>query len=169
MNSKLKLIYSIAAFGIINCMAVNTASAMDDTLSARGRYLLTTSGCNDCHTSNYAQSAGNVPESEWMTGDAVGFQGPWGTTYPSNLRLVVDSLSELQWLNKARSPLRPPMPWYSLRDMSDDDLRAIYYFLRKLGPAGKPAPAYEAPGVAVSTPYFEFVPKNLPLTAKNTN
>jgi len=169
MNSKLKLMYSIAAFGIFNCMAVNATSAMDDTLYARGRYIITTSGCNDCHTPNYAQSAGNVPESEWLTGDPVGFQGPWGTTYPSNLRLVFDSLSESQWLKKARTPLRPPMPWYSLRDMSDDDLRAIYYFLRKLGPTGKPAPSYAAPGVAVSTPYIEFVPKNIPVPAKNTN
>ena len=58
------------------------------------------------------------------------------------------------------------MPWFNLRDMTDADLRAIYHFVRKLGPAGQPAPNYAAPGVAVTTPYIDFVPKNLPVTAQ---
>jgi mono/diheme cytochrome c family protein len=45
-----------------------------------GRYLVQTSGCNDCHTPGYMQHDGKVPEAEWLTGDAMGWQGPWGTT-----------------------------------------------------------------------------------------
>src|SRR5687768_14298178 len=60
----------------------------------RGRYLVKTAGCNDCHTPGYAQSAGQVPEAQWMTGDALGYQGPWGTTYPINVRLFMQSLTE---------------------------------------------------------------------------
>jgi hypothetical protein len=102
-----------------------------------------------------------VPQAQWLTGSTVGFQGPWGTTYPANLRLYVQSLDETQWLERVRQPMRPPMPWFSLRDMSDTDLLAIYRFIRSLGPAGEPAPAAAAPGVEVATPYIEFVPKNL--------
>lgn len=128
----------------------------------RGRYLSQIGGCHDCHTPNYPESAGNVPREQWLTGSSVGFQGPWGTSYPVNLRLYVREMSEAQWLKRVREPMRPPMPWFNLRDMADRDLVALYRFLYALGPAGEPAPAPAAPGVAVNTPYFEFVPKNLP-------
>ena len=131
-------------------------------LVSRGQYLVSISGCNDCHTPGYPQAGGKIPMSEWLTGSPVGFSGPWGTTYPANLRLVMQTLSERQWLKHARAPRRPPMPWISLRDMSDDDLRAIYAFVISLGAKGTPAPAYVPPGQKVSSPYIDFVPKNLP-------
>jgi len=143
----------------------NTAYAgnsKETKLINRGQYLVSTSGCNDCHTPGYAQTDGKIPLEQWLTGSPVGFSGPWGTTYPANLRLLMQSLSETQWISKARNPLRPPMPWFSLRDMTDQDLRAIYAFVRSLGAKGQAAPAYAPPGVQVSTPYFDFVPKNLP-------
>jgi mono/diheme cytochrome c family protein len=132
----------------------------------RGRYLVNISGCNDCHTAGYPESGGKTPRSEWLTGNQVGFQGPWGTTYPANLRLRIDSLTEAQWIALARTPMRPPMPWFSLQAMNDNDLRAIYRFVRHLGPKGEPAPAYAAPGQTVNTPYIVFVPQNLPKQAK---
>jgi mono/diheme cytochrome c family protein len=125
---------------------------------ARGRYLVTISGCNDCHTDGYLQNGGNVPEREWLTGTAVGYQGPWGTTYASNLRLVVGKMTEAQWLAHARKERLPPMPWFNLAKMTDADLKAVYAYVRSLGPAGVAAPAYVAPGGKVSTPYFVFVP-----------
>lgn len=36
-------------------------------LAALGRYLVKTTGCNDCHTPGYAPSAGAVPEAQWLT------------------------------------------------------------------------------------------------------
>jgi mono/diheme cytochrome c family protein len=125
----------------------------------RGRYLVSVSGCNDCHTPGYAERAGDVPESDWLIGSLVGFQGPWGTTYPANLRLLAADLSEPQWLARARAATRPPMPWFALRDMTDADLEAIYAFLRALGGAGDPAPSYVPPGQTVLTPYIDFIPK----------
>ena len=55
----------------------------------RGRYLVKTGGCNDCHTAVYAMIGGNVPEAEWLRGDEVGWRGVWGTTYATNLRLYM--------------------------------------------------------------------------------
>jgi len=132
----------------------------------RGRMLTVIGGCNDCHTPGYPEAAGKIPEQERLTGNTVGFQGPWGTSYPVNLRLYVQGLSEKDWLARVRQPMRPPMPWFNLRDTNDRDLIAMYLYLRALGPAGKPAPAATAPGITVSTPYFEFVPKNLPKQAQ---
>lgn len=132
-----------------------------------GRYLVQTSGCNDCHTPGYMQLDGKVPESEWLIGDSMGWQGPWGTTYPSNLRLLAHSMTEQQWLARARQPMRPPMPSPSLRAMSDADLKAIYHYMRSLGIKGQPAPAYVPPGGKVATPFLDMNPKNLPqLTSK---
>lgn len=158
--------YGMAVIGLLSSMQVLAGTTAEEKMLARGRYLIATSGCNDCHTPGYPQADGKVPDGKWLVGSPVGFQGPWGTTYPANLRLTLSNLTEQQWLQKARNPMRPPMPWFSLRDMTDADLRAIYQFVRKLGPAGEAAPNYAAPGVAVNTPYFEFVPKNLPVTAQ---
>lgn len=123
----------------------------------RGRYLAKTAGCNDCHTPGYAQSGGKVPEQQWLTGDRLGWSGPWGTTYPANLRLALARMTEQQWVEYAHThQMRPPMPWFALRDMSSDDLRAIYRFVKHLGPAGEPAPAYVPPGQPVKGPVVKF-------------
>ena len=123
----------------------------------RGRYLVKISGCNDCHTPGYAQRDGQVPERDWLTGDSLGWSGPWGTTYASNLRLKLAELSETQWLHLARTArYRPPMPWFNLHAMSDGDLRAVYRYVRHLGPAGVAAPAYVPPGGAVATAVVQF-------------
>jgi mono/diheme cytochrome c family protein len=123
----------------------------------RGRYLARTAGCNDCHTPGYPQSGGTVPEDKWLIGDPVGFQGPWGTTYPPNLRLSLAKMSEKEWIEFARkTQLRPPMPWFALRDMTTDDLRAIYKFVKHLGPGGEAAPAYVPPGKTPAGPVIKF-------------
>ncbi|MGE0313739.1 MAG: cytochrome C [Lautropia sp.] len=123
----------------------------------RGRYLIKVGGCNDCHTAGYGLSNGRIPEQEWLKGDPLGWQGPWGTTYASNLRLYFSRLSENEWLEQARTmQTRPPMPWFTLHDMQAGDLRAIYAFMRKLGPAGEPAPVYVPPGQPVQGPVVKF-------------
>ena len=135
----------------------------DPQTIARGRYLVTISGCNDCHTPGGMEKGPAVPEREWLTGVPVGFQGPWGTSYASNLRLVLNGMTEAQWLQHARQPRLPPMPWFNLKEMSDEDLRSVYAFVRSLGPAGQRAPAYVAPGGKVTTPYVVFVPQPAPV------
>ena len=126
---------------------------------ARGRYLVVVGSCNDCHTPRFMQDGMKVPEETWLTGLDVGFQGPWGTTYGPNLRLLVSTLTEDEWLTRARVQRLPPMPSPALQAMSDADLRAMYRYVRHLGPAGEPAPAYVAPGGKVVASYYDFVPK----------
>ena len=129
----------------------------DIQLTDRGRYLVKITGCNDCHTPGYAETAGKVPEKDWLVGDKTGWRGPWGTTYSSNLRLYFQDLSEDQWVTIAHTvEFRPPMPWFALRDMTEQDLRAIYRFIRSLGPAGEPAPDYLPPQKEPVGPYILF-------------
>jgi len=127
----------------------------------RGRYLIQIGGCNDCHTPGYALSGGKVDEKLWLTGDQLGWRGSWGTTYPANLRLVAQGLSAEQWLVAARREMRPPMPWFNLRDMNNRDLRAIYAYMRHAGPAGSSAPAYVPPDKEPKPPFVQF-PTPLP-------
>ena len=122
----------------------------------RGRYLVQIAGCNDCHTPGYAPSGGKVDEKLWLTGDQLGWRGPWGTTYPANLRLLVQSMTADQWAIAARREMRPPMPWFNLRDMSSSDVRAIYAYLKYAGPAGSPAPAYVPPDKQPKPPFVQF-------------
>ncbi|MCQ1547503.1 MAG: cytochrome c [Candidatus Accumulibacter phosphatis] len=154
---------TLSFLSILSPSPASAASGKDALLVERGKYLAQVAGCNDCHTPGYMQNEGKVPENLWLTGADVGFQGPWGTSYPVNLRLYLNKMSEAQWIARARQPMRPPMPWYNLREMSDKDLLALYRYVRFLGPAGDPAPVAVAPGQPVATPYVEFVPKNLPL------
>ncbi|MDC8014184.1 cytochrome C [Tahibacter soli] len=125
--------------------------------AARGRYLATIGGCHDCHTPGYALNGGKAPEAVWLTGDALGWSGAWGTTYPTNLRLRVADMDEKTWLAFARTlRTRPPMPYWVLNEMSDDDLSAIWKMLKTLGKGGAPAPAALPPGVEAKGPVVRF-------------
>jgi mono/diheme cytochrome c family protein len=124
---------------------------------ARGKYLVTISGCNDCHTAGYAMTNGKVPEKDWLAGDRLGWRGPWGTTYAVNLRQYMQTLTEAQWVAKAKAlETRPPMPWDNIRAMTTQDLRAIYRYIRHLGPAGEAAPAYVPPDKEPPPPFVTF-------------
>jgi mono/diheme cytochrome c family protein len=127
---------------------------------AHGRYLARIGGCHDCHTPGYATKSGDVPEESLLVGDAVGFNGPWGTTYPVNLRRYMGSITEDGWVQIARNmKARPPMPWFNLRAMSDGDLRALYRYIRSLPANDNAAPDYVPPDGKPRTPYIVFVPQ----------
>jgi mono/diheme cytochrome c family protein len=146
-------LFAAAAFGL----AQAAHSATPDPSIARGRYIAQIGGCNDCHTAGYAPSGGKVPEKDWLTGDQLGWRGPWGTTYPVNLRLYMQKRTEAEWVQTARSlQTRPPMPWFALNAMTDADLRALYRYIRHLGPAGSEAPAYVPPDKEPKPPFVQF-------------
>jgi mono/diheme cytochrome c family protein len=133
------------------------AEAPSKAVLERGRYMVLVGHCNNCHTAGYMQTAGNVPEERWLLGNPVGWRGKLGTTYASNLRLYFAALSEADWLKVARAMRpRPPMPWWSVRDTSDDDLRALYHYIRSLAPLGEPAPAFLPPDNVPPRPFNQL-------------
>ncbi len=85
---------------------------------------------------------------QWMSlsGDLTAFVGPWGMSYTANL--TPDSVSgigawnETHFINAIRNgkhlgngrPIMPPMPWQFISKMNDDDLKAIFIFLKSLPP-----------------------------------
>jgi mono/diheme cytochrome c family protein len=152
-----EIAFAVIALLLFTSITIKDSQADDGKLIERGRYLVNQAGCNDCHSPGYAFSDGATPEDNWLTGDALGWRGPWGTSYASNLRLIVPKLTEEQWMDYAKNlKTRPPMPWYNLRRMKDRDLRAIYAFISHLGPKGEPAPEFVPPGEEPKTPFVLF-------------
>jgi mono/diheme cytochrome c family protein len=123
----------------------------------RGRYVVEIGGCNDCHTAGYAEAGGEMPEGDRLKGDVLGYRGPWGTTYPTNLRISIGKMTEDQWLKYGKNLMtRPPMPWFNIRSMTDADLRALYQYVRSLGVSGTAAPAYVPPHIQPKQPYVQW-------------
>lgn len=129
-----------------------------------GKYLILAGGCNDCHTFGWEQSHGTFPTSKWLTGNPVGYKGPWGVTYAKNLRLLVAHMTVVKWVKmfKAEPPVMlPPMPVEDYSHLSVRDIKAIYVFIKSLGPDGKLMPKNLKQGEAIVGPYVNFMPKNL--------
>ena len=113
----------------------------------RGRYLVRVAGCQDCHTPGYAAGGGHSDDDSALTGAATAYEGPWGTTFATNLRLTMLRFNDAEWLRYTRSlATRPPMPWFNMRSMNDEDLLAIQRYVQWLGPKGEPAPQALPPG-----------------------
>lgn len=124
----------------------------------RGRYIVEIGGCNDCHTTGYAEAGGKAAEADRLKGDKLGYRGPWGTTYPTNLRITVSKMTEAQWLTYSKGlNTKPPMPWFNVRAMTDADLRAVYAYIKQMpGGLGTAAPTALAPDKAPPQPFIQW-------------
>ncbi|MBU1374331.1 MAG: cytochrome C [Alphaproteobacteria bacterium] len=119
-----------------------------------GRYLAMIGSCNDCHTPGYPQSGGKTPETDRLVGNPVGYHGPWGTSYASNLRILAQSTTEDGWVELLKTKrLLPPMPTQNIAKMTETDLRNLYRYIHSLGAAGQAEPENLPPGVTPSGPY----------------
>ncbi len=127
-----------------------------------GRYLVTIGGCNDCHTDGYLQKEGKIPEKDWLTGSIMGWRGPWGTTYASNLRLFVQDVDEDDFVEtiKTRKSM-PPMPWMNVNKMSEKDARSVYKYIKSLGAKGEEMPNALPPNQVPATPFITLVPQSM--------
>lgn len=153
---------SVSAVAAVALVLLLMAPPLRGDEARDGRYLVVIGGCNDCHTVNWIESGGTLPESDWLTGNGIGFRGPWGTTYPSNLRILVTETDEdafVTMLHERKD--RPPMPWVSVNNMSEADARAVYRFIRGLGSTGTRMPTAVPPGVEPETPYILFEPQHM--------
>jgi hypothetical protein len=69
-------------------------------------------------------------------------------------------MNEDSWVQYARSlETRPPMPWFNLRAFADDDLRAMYRYIRSLPADYGEVPGYVPPDRRPTTPHIVLVPK----------
>ncbi|HEX5352955.1 MAG TPA: c-type cytochrome [Rhodanobacteraceae bacterium] len=142
---------------LVSCTAMAATGQSSKHSVEHGKFLVGYGGCNDCHTPGWAVHGGHAPKAMLLTGGGMNFQGPWGTTYPPNLRLYFSKLTLKQWIQKARSmKARPAMPFWTFRYLSDKDLTDMYAYIRSLGPAGTAAHDWVPPGQTAPLPYFKM-------------
>lgn len=136
------------------------AWAADGEVSVEwGKHVSIIGGCHDCHTAGYNESSGRIDSNTALKGIAVGWRGPWGTTYALNLRLTAKDRTEDQFLKFAKEfEAKPPMPWYNVHEMTDTDIRSLYRYIKSLGDPGDQVPEAVPPGTEPTTPYVPIVP-----------
>lgn len=139
------------ALSIVSGSAATTA----DPLVARGRYLVVAAACNDCHTPHWRESDGDIPVGDWLVGNRIGLREAWGTDYPANLRLLFANMDEPTWLFEVHTR-GGRMQWHDIRHLTLDDQRAIYRFIRSLGPKGAQAPDSVPADREPNTPYVDL-------------
>jgi hypothetical protein len=154
----------LVGFSVLVLGFQGVALAQSDISIERGLYVSIIGGCHDCHTEGYRESGGKIDPSKAMKGiSSLGWKGPWGVAYASNLRLKAylrDEDSFVEDLREMTNSL-PPMPWYNVRAMQESDLRSLYRYLISLGEPGKPVPLPSA-GEEPKTPYITIAPPTVP-------
>ena len=137
-----------------------------ESMEKAGEYLTIVGSCNDCHTQGWVDSKGKIPPADRFAGMDVGFRGPWGTSYGKNLRTVVQRQTEDHWVKVLRTEDegdgKLPMPWWNTALMSDRDLRAMYRYIKSLGPNTNGVPRAVPPGKEPTGPYVWVTPRTGP-------
>jgi mono/diheme cytochrome c family protein len=140
----------------------------------RGKYLVTITGCSDCHTPKIEGPGGNpvlddkqllaghpekAPYPGWTPADLqarnamaltntmlTAWAGPWGVSFAANLtpdkETGIAEWSEDNFIQAMRTgkhqgqpngrEILPPMPWQDFQAMTDDDLKAVFAYLRSI-------------------------------------
>ena len=181
---------AVALFSIAGALPVLAADAAPPEQAdkiARGKYLVTITGCNDCHTPWKAGPRGAVPDmtrmlsghpetlavpaapqlpaGPWMVtvaGTNTAWSGPWGVSFTANLtpdpetglgrwtlRNFVDTIRSGRHMGRGRQIL-PPMPIPMYKHMTDEDLEAIYRYLRTIPAISNRVPEPRPPAKSVA-------------------
>jgi hypothetical protein len=108
------------------------------------------------HPESFPITAGTTTASDkWlMTAAASGtaFSGPWGVSFAANLtpdeNTGLGIWTEEMFMKAVRTgrhmgvsrQILPPMPWPNVGAMTDDDLKAVYAYLRSIQPVHNRVP-----------------------------
>lgn len=127
----------------------------------RGEYLSNIMACNDCHTPGGIY--GGPDFERRFAGSELGWQGPWGVSYASNL--TPDPETGLgNWTNveieralrsgvrKDGSPILPPMPWPNFANLTPDDMASLIAYLKSVPPVKHKVPDRVPPNGVATTP-----------------
>ena len=176
--------YVSAAAVVAAMLSVSSpASAQQaNTAVERGRYLVTITGCHDCHspkvkgmTPDLGRALSGRPATTQLPSetktevhaspDLTAWTGPWGYSIAANLTPDAATglgtrYTEATFIATMRTgkkpngtPVMPPMPSDVYQNMTDEDLKAIFAYLKTIKPirnavlAGLPLPkpAADAP------------------------
>jgi hypothetical protein len=156
-----------------------SAAPSEAELIARGKYLVTVSGCNDCHSPKIMTERGPEPDpSRLLSGhnqneplppleknagrngwvlfnmNLTASVGPWGISYGANLTPDETGIGSWTFENfktaiqkgkykgmEGSRDLLPPMPWQMYKNMTEEDLKSIFTYLKSLPKVSNLVPA----------------------------
>lgn len=93
-----------------------------------------------------------------VTSGLTAWVGPWGISYSANL--TPDTTGLFQWKEEqfiyairegkykglpGSRPLLPPMPWHEIKNMTDEELKAVFAYLQSVKPINNLVPAAKPP------------------------
>jgi hypothetical protein len=93
----------------------------------------------------------------YLAPDLTSFVGPWGISYAANLTpdsaTGTGAWSEAQFISTLRTgkhlgngrDILPPMPWFFIGKMTDEDLRSVFAYLKSLPAVSNKVPAPVSP------------------------
>ncbi len=108
------------------------------------------------HPENIPLTLPEITDPNWMllgSSTATAYAGPWGLTFAINLtpddtglgvwteQMFVDALRTGRHMGAGR-PIFPPMPWPAYGQMTDEDLKAMYAYLRTIPPIKNQVPQF---------------------------
>jgi mono/diheme cytochrome c family protein len=179
MLRRMKFVMLALCLSVLGCAEKKTAT---QTPVERGKYLVTVTGCNDCHTPKIVGPGGspvldekrllaghpeNAPYPTWSPPDMqqrnalaltntslTAWAGPWGVSFAINLtpdkETGIAEWSEGNFIQALRTgkhqgqpngrDILPPMPWADLKALTDDDMKAVFAYLRSLPPVKNQVP-----------------------------
>jgi len=96
------------------------------------------------------------------TNDLTAWVGPWGVSYTANLTpdatgiggwddetfMTAIKTGKYKGMESSRD-LLPPMPWQQYKNMSDNELKAIFAYLKSIPAIKNMVPAPQAPALAM--------------------
>ena len=101
-----------------------------------------------------------APSGPWVAsfaGTFTAFAGPWGVSYAANLtpdqstglgiwteEMFLKAVKTGKHMGTSR-PIQPPMPWMWLGKATDDDLKAVFAYLKSVPPIVNHVPDYQEP------------------------
>ena len=96
-----------------------------------------------------------------VTNDLTSWVGPWGISYAANITSDPTGIGNWQESNfitclregkfkgiMAARPLMPPMPWEFFKSTTDEEIKAIFAYLKSTKPIQNIVPEYQPPVTA---------------------
>jgi mono/diheme cytochrome c family protein len=168
LHTKTAIAALSAALLPLAAFAQTTSPAAAADKVARGKYIVSTAGCHDCHTpwkmgpkgpepdmtralsghpQDFKLPPAPAPQGPWiMTAAATNtaWAGPWGVSFTANLtpdretglgkwtqRNFTETIRTGRHMGRGREVL-PPMPIQVYRNLTDEDLEAVFSYLQSI-------------------------------------
>jgi mono/diheme cytochrome c family protein len=127
------------------------------------------------HPPDAPEPAGSAGKTDLMLSgsDLTSFRMPYGMLYSRNLtpdKSGIGEWTEAQFIKTLRTgrhqgegrPLMPPMPWPNAAAMTDEDLKAVFAYLKSIKPIQNNVPEPKVPPAAID----QFAKTNQALVAE---